>query len=120
MDFLDRFSTNTQISNFMKIRPLGTELFYADRQTDTLTDRRTYTMKLIVAFRNFVDALKTAQGKQASACKLKLNSVCNVLAEFLAVSVHVYSFHESVMSLPYFLGIFLIFFDVSSKDIMSN
>jgi len=25
---------NTQISNFMKIRPVGAELFRADRQTD--------------------------------------------------------------------------------------
>jgi hypothetical protein len=29
--FLDRFSKNTQISNFMKIRPVVTESFYADR-----------------------------------------------------------------------------------------
>jgi hypothetical protein len=39
-----------------------------------------------------------------------------MLAQFLAVSVHVYSLHESVRSLPYFLGIFLIFFDVSPED----
>jgi hypothetical protein len=33
-----------QISSFIKIRPVGTELFHADRQTDMT--------KLIVAFRN--------------------------------------------------------------------
>jgi len=32
--FLDRFSKNIQILNFMKIRPLGAELFHAERQTD--------------------------------------------------------------------------------------
>jgi hypothetical protein len=41
----------------MKIRPVGTELFHADGQTDRQTDRqtdgRTYMMKLIVAFCNF-------------------------------------------------------------------
>jgi len=31
---MDRFSKNTDISIFMKIRPVGTELFLADGQTD--------------------------------------------------------------------------------------
>ena len=34
--------------NFMKIRPVGTELFYADRQTEQKD-----TTKLTGAFRNF-------------------------------------------------------------------
>jgi len=32
--FLCRFSNNTQILNFMKIRTLGAELFHADGRTD--------------------------------------------------------------------------------------
>ena len=32
--FLGRFSKNTQISNFMKIRPVVAELFHADVRTD--------------------------------------------------------------------------------------
>jgi hypothetical protein len=36
----------------MKIRPVGAELFRADRQTDG------YDKKLTVAFRNFANALK--------------------------------------------------------------
>jgi len=47
LDFLDSFSTNIQTPNFVKIRPVGAELFHADGQTDMT--------KLIVAFRNFAN-----------------------------------------------------------------
>jgi hypothetical protein len=39
LNFLDRFSKNTQMSNLMKIRRVGAELFHADGQTDGQTDR---------------------------------------------------------------------------------
>ena len=42
------------MSNFVKICPVGTELFHANRQTDM--------MKLIFAFHNFVNAPKTHNG----------------------------------------------------------
>jgi len=47
----------------MKIRPLASELFHADRQTDRQLDRQTDMTKLIVMFRNFGKAHKdyTAQ-----------------------------------------------------------
>jgi hypothetical protein len=32
--FLDRFSKNIHIPNFMKISPVGAELFHADGRTD--------------------------------------------------------------------------------------
>jgi len=34
LKFFDRFSKNTQVSNFMKICAVGAELFYAYWQTD--------------------------------------------------------------------------------------
>ena len=40
----------TQIPNFTKIRPVGAELFHAERWTDM--------KRLIVAFRNFANAPK--------------------------------------------------------------
>jgi len=43
----------TQIPNFKKIRPAGAELFHAGGRTD-MTDMT----KLIVSFRNFVNAPK--------------------------------------------------------------
>jgi hypothetical protein len=47
LNFLDRFSKNTHILNFVKILPVGAELLHADRQTE------------IVAFRYFANAPKT-------------------------------------------------------------
>jgi len=46
--FLYRISKNQQISNAMKTRPAGAELFNADGRTDMT--------KLIPAFRNFANA----------------------------------------------------------------
>jgi hypothetical protein len=45
-NFLDRFSKKSQISSFIKILPVGAELFHADM------------MKLIVAFRSFANTPK--------------------------------------------------------------
>jgi len=56
---MDIFSKNNQTLNFIKIRPVGNELFHADRQTEGPTDGQTGVMKLIVAFHNFANAPKT-------------------------------------------------------------
>ena len=45
-----RFSKNTQTSNFVKIRPVGAELFREDGRTDVTT--------LTAAFRNFANSPK--------------------------------------------------------------
>jgi hypothetical protein len=41
INFLEIFSKNTRMSDFMKIRPVAAEL-YADGRTDIETDRRTW------------------------------------------------------------------------------
>jgi len=40
----------------MKIRPVGAELFHADRQTDRQTNAQTDMTKIKVALRNFANA----------------------------------------------------------------
>ena len=54
LNFLDRFSENTRIPRFTKIRPLWAELFHGDRQTSG----RTHTTKLTVTFRGFFNEPK--------------------------------------------------------------
>jgi hypothetical protein len=49
--FSTDFQKNTQLWNFIKIRPIEAQLFHADGRTD---------MKLIVAFHNIPNAPKTA------------------------------------------------------------
>jgi len=49
---LTDFSKTIQISNFLKVRPVGAQLLHADGWADMTN--------LIVAFRNFAKVLKTA------------------------------------------------------------
>jgi len=46
------------ISNFIKIHPVGAELFHANRRTDGRKDGQTDMTKLIVAFQDFAKAPK--------------------------------------------------------------
>jgi len=50
LNFFNRFSKNTEISNFKKIRPMGSVLFNVDRRPDIT--------KLIVDFHNFANTPK--------------------------------------------------------------
>jgi len=51
LEILDRFSKNTQISDFMKILPVGAKF---SMRTNGQTNRQ--TTKVIVAFSNFANA----------------------------------------------------------------
>jgi hypothetical protein len=60
--FNNRFSKKVKIHSSIKIRPVGAEMFHADRQTDGRTDRQTDVTKLIVAFRYSANTPKTTTG----------------------------------------------------------
>ena len=53
IQFSQHIFKNVQISNFVKIRSVGAELFHADGRTDRQTDMT----KLIVTFRIFANTL---------------------------------------------------------------
>ena len=62
MSFLHRFSQNIQLSDFIKLGPVGAELFHVVRakgRTDRKTDRQKDMTNKIVAFRNFQKRVKT-------------------------------------------------------------
>ena len=61
LNFMDRFSINTQILNFVKIRLVGIEVFHADRRTDVT--------KLIVAFNKYANTPKTQISLHLCGCE---------------------------------------------------
>jgi hypothetical protein len=53
LEFLDILSEIIHVPNFMKMRPMGAELFHTDIRTDGLTD-----IKLMTVLRHFTNAPK--------------------------------------------------------------
>jgi hypothetical protein len=69
LNFLDRSSKNTRISNSMETRPVGAELFHADGQTGMTT--------LILVFSNFANAPKNILIEYAAPLLIGKGGGCN-------------------------------------------
>ena len=72
--FCRQINKNTKISNFIKIRPLGTKLFYADKQKNGERD-----VKVIAAFRNFANSSEKNEDVQMISQK---HAPCWVIIPF--------------------------------------
>ena len=78
MNFRYKFFKNIQVLNFMKIRPVEVELFYADSRMDRRTDRHDEANG---RFGNFSNALKTAWHKMK-----QINTLHKQIKKFLALN----------------------------------
>ena len=58
LEFSRQISEKVEISSFIKVRPVGAQLFHADGQTYGRMDGWKDMTKLTVSFRSFVNALK--------------------------------------------------------------
>jgi len=58
LNFMNRFSKNTQISNFMKICLVGAECFHLDRRTDGWTEGQDRQDEVNSRFSKFYESAK--------------------------------------------------------------
>jgi hypothetical protein len=65
--FSEDFKKNTQIVKFIKIRPVESKLFHAERRTNA----QIYMMKLTVTFRKFANAPKNSIGLYFAVNKIQ-------------------------------------------------
>ena len=91
LNSLNRFSKNIQISNFMKIRPVGTELFHADGQTDMKTWEFFWTLLKIVNFSQTVFMCSVFSESRATFVLYSINwlvFITEVKSKFRCFTVH--------------------------------
>ena len=97
LNFLDIFSKNTPMRNFIKIHSGGPKIFDVDRETNGMTDYGTW--KQIIAFRKFLKALKIEYSQQYS-CNLNNEYRCTTTEIKSALPHYCYRNHFTDYSLP--------------------
>jgi len=83
LNFPERTSENTQIKNFMKIRPVGAEFLHADGQTDIHTDR--WTERHGEANSRFSQICERTKKKEKHCC----DSLCDKNCPLFACEVNI-------------------------------
>jgi len=61
MNFLERFSKNSQISNFIKIHLKGAQLFHADGRTDRHDETNSRFSQFVNVPNNYVELVLTTK-----------------------------------------------------------
>jgi len=92
LNFLDRISKNSEISNLIKIRLVGAELFRADGRTDGQTEMT----KERVAFRSFAntpESLLPICYNNAEIISIEIFSaeLCYCSLDILVISIEIFS-----------------------------
>ena len=102
LNSLDRFSKNTQVSDLMRISPLGTEFFRAYGRTDGRTDRQTDMTNLIITFWKFPYAPEKVTPSRTLKWFVHQNSLCISTAYPARLIVIYFTFlsnpHETIKS----------------------
>ena len=97
----------TQISNLMKIRPAGAELFHADRRRDMT--------KLIVAFRSLVNASKNYQKQESALKNRKRDAKLSSTFPVFLISLFIFNPQATNVIYIYMERIFLMFLDHTQR-----
>ena len=92
MNFLDRFLKNIQMSNFMKILQLGSELFHADRRTDrrkyySLICNSTSASKshIVWILTEMYTTIKSVCARSCEACCSTIEGHCSRLLKMILI-----------------------------------
>ena len=102
LNFYDGFFKNTQIPSFVKICPVGAELFNVDRQTDRHTDMK----KLTVSFAILWTHLKDRQWNQTVRTCAWSKRKSSYTRKMITQAIHfffLHSYHASCLLSKFFI-----------------
>ena len=105
----------------MKIRTVRADLFHAGGRSEGQTDRQTDITKLIVALRNFTNALDNLHNYPFNPLNAELNPICDFLALLAHHFLHVSRIRVKLLTLRFLMSyaymehLFLMFLDHTQR-----